>query len=189
MRAVVGFLGAKDVTFVRAEGVALGSEARERAIEAARVALVCSAISFPLLLRHRRIDPHHQVIGARHVRRPDGHAILQQLRQRVGAPGVPVQPSRHQHHAELAAAGQRRLEARPAIVLAAGDVGVFGNHGPALGCREGRLQRGDCSLQSAGVGVAGIPGAQDARGGTPQAARAPLRHEGVQGLCGRRVRR
>ncbi len=36
LRAVFGFLGVKDVTFVRAEGVALGSEARERAIEAAR---------------------------------------------------------------------------------------------------------------------------------------------------------
>jgi FMN-dependent NADH-azoreductase len=36
LRAVFGFLGVNDVTFVRAEGVALGSEARERAIEAAR---------------------------------------------------------------------------------------------------------------------------------------------------------
>jgi FMN-dependent NADH-azoreductase len=36
LRAVFGFLGVKDITFVRAEGVALGSEARERAIEAAR---------------------------------------------------------------------------------------------------------------------------------------------------------
>lgn len=36
LRAVFGFLGVKHVTFVRAEGVALGFKAREQAIEAAR---------------------------------------------------------------------------------------------------------------------------------------------------------
>jgi FMN-dependent NADH-azoreductase len=37
LRAVFGFLGITDITFVRAEGVALGGEAREKAIDAARV--------------------------------------------------------------------------------------------------------------------------------------------------------
>jgi FMN-dependent NADH-azoreductase len=36
LRAVFGFLGITDVTFVHAEGVALGAEAREKAIKAAR---------------------------------------------------------------------------------------------------------------------------------------------------------
>jgi FMN-dependent NADH-azoreductase len=36
LRAVFGFLGITDVTFVHAEGVALGAEAREKAINAAR---------------------------------------------------------------------------------------------------------------------------------------------------------
>jgi FMN-dependent NADH-azoreductase len=36
LRAVFGFFGISDVTFVRAEGVALGTEARDNAIEAAR---------------------------------------------------------------------------------------------------------------------------------------------------------
>jgi FMN-dependent NADH-azoreductase len=36
LRGVFGFLGITDVTFVRAEGVALGTEARDKAIEAAR---------------------------------------------------------------------------------------------------------------------------------------------------------
>jgi FMN-dependent NADH-azoreductase len=36
LRAVFGFFGITDVTFVRAEGVALGTEARDRALEAAR---------------------------------------------------------------------------------------------------------------------------------------------------------
>lgn len=36
LRAVFGFFGITDVTFVRAEGVALGAEARHKAIEAAR---------------------------------------------------------------------------------------------------------------------------------------------------------
>jgi FMN-dependent NADH-azoreductase len=36
LRAVFGFFGITDVAFVRAEGVALGAEAREKAIEAAR---------------------------------------------------------------------------------------------------------------------------------------------------------
>jgi FMN-dependent NADH-azoreductase len=36
LRAVFGFFGITDVTFVHAEGVALGAEARERAINAAR---------------------------------------------------------------------------------------------------------------------------------------------------------
>jgi FMN-dependent NADH-azoreductase len=37
LRAIFGFFGITDITFVRAEGVAMGSEAREKAIEAARV--------------------------------------------------------------------------------------------------------------------------------------------------------
>jgi FMN-dependent NADH-azoreductase len=36
LRAIFGFFGITDVTFVRAEGVALGTDAREKAIEAAR---------------------------------------------------------------------------------------------------------------------------------------------------------
>lgn len=36
LRAVFGFFGITEITFVRAEGVALGAEAREKAIEAAR---------------------------------------------------------------------------------------------------------------------------------------------------------
>lgn len=36
LRGVFGFFGITDVAFVRAEGVALGAEAREKAIEAAR---------------------------------------------------------------------------------------------------------------------------------------------------------
>ena len=36
LRAVFGFFGITDLTFVRAEGVALGTDAREKAIEAAR---------------------------------------------------------------------------------------------------------------------------------------------------------
>jgi FMN-dependent NADH-azoreductase len=36
LRAVFGFFGITDVTFVHAEGVALGAEAREKAIKAAR---------------------------------------------------------------------------------------------------------------------------------------------------------
>jgi FMN-dependent NADH-azoreductase len=36
LRAVFGFFGITDLTFVRAEGVALGSDAREKAIQAAR---------------------------------------------------------------------------------------------------------------------------------------------------------
>lgn len=36
LRAVFGFFGITDITFVRAEGVALGAEARDKAIEAAR---------------------------------------------------------------------------------------------------------------------------------------------------------
>lgn len=36
LRAVFGFFGITDVTFVRAEGVALGTEAREKALKAAR---------------------------------------------------------------------------------------------------------------------------------------------------------
>jgi FMN-dependent NADH-azoreductase len=36
LRAVFGFFGITEVTFVRAEGVALGTEAREKAIDAAR---------------------------------------------------------------------------------------------------------------------------------------------------------
>ena len=39
LRAVFGFLGITDVTLVHAEGVALGPEAREKAIEAAKGAL------------------------------------------------------------------------------------------------------------------------------------------------------
>jgi hypothetical protein len=34
---------------------------------------------FPLL-RHRRLDPQHQLIGSRHVGRTDRGAVLQQLR-------------------------------------------------------------------------------------------------------------
>jgi FMN-dependent NADH-azoreductase len=36
LRALFGFLGITDLTFVRAEGVAMGPEARDKAIEAAR---------------------------------------------------------------------------------------------------------------------------------------------------------
>lgn len=36
LRAVFGFFGITDISFVRAEGVALGTEARDKAIEAAR---------------------------------------------------------------------------------------------------------------------------------------------------------
>ncbi len=36
LRAIFGFFGITDVSFVRAEGVALGTDAREKAIEAAR---------------------------------------------------------------------------------------------------------------------------------------------------------
>ena len=36
LRAVFGFFGITDVTFVRAEGVALGAEARDKALETAR---------------------------------------------------------------------------------------------------------------------------------------------------------
>ena len=36
LRGLFGFLGITDVIFVRAEGVALGAEARQKAIEAAR---------------------------------------------------------------------------------------------------------------------------------------------------------
>ena len=52
----------------------------------------------------RRLDPHHQVIRARHVRRSDRNPILQQLRQRVGAAREPLEPRRDQHCAELPAA-------------------------------------------------------------------------------------
>jgi len=36
LRAVFGFFGVTDISFVRAEGVALGTEVREKAIGAAR---------------------------------------------------------------------------------------------------------------------------------------------------------
>jgi FMN-dependent NADH-azoreductase len=36
LRTLFGFLGIKDITFVRAEGVALGTEARKKAIDAAK---------------------------------------------------------------------------------------------------------------------------------------------------------
>jgi FMN-dependent NADH-azoreductase len=36
LRAVFGFLGIKDVTFIRAEGIGLGEEQRARSIEAAK---------------------------------------------------------------------------------------------------------------------------------------------------------
>ena len=85
-----------------------------------------------LLLRHGGVDPHHQVIGAGHIRRSYRVAILQQLRQRVGAAGDPIEPGRHQHRSQLSAAGERRLEARPVVVLAAGDVAVLGDQRPTL---------------------------------------------------------
>jgi hypothetical protein len=34
-----------------------------------------------LLLRHRRVAPHHQIVGAWHVGGADGKAILKQLRR------------------------------------------------------------------------------------------------------------
>lgn len=95
------------------------------------------ADQLPLLLRHRRIDPQHQLVGTGHVRSPQRVAFLQQLRQRVGTAGDAIQPGGNQGGAELAAAAQRRLEARPAVVLAAGDVGELADQDPALAGDEG----------------------------------------------------
>ena len=39
LRALLGFIGITDVTFIRAEKLAIGPEAREQAIEAARHAI------------------------------------------------------------------------------------------------------------------------------------------------------
>ena len=64
-------------------------------------------------------------------------AVLQQLRQRVRAPRDPVQPRRRQHRARLTAPCQRRQKARPAVVLAAGDVGELRYQRPTLGRHEG----------------------------------------------------
>jgi len=44
-RDLFGFLGVLDLTFVRAEGVAMGDEARQRAIEAARGKAILLAAS------------------------------------------------------------------------------------------------------------------------------------------------
>jgi hypothetical protein len=75
----------------------------------------------PLLLHHGGVDPHHQVIGTRHARRPDRVTLLQQLRQRVGTAGDTVQPGGDKRRIRLPAAHQHRREARAAIVLATGD--------------------------------------------------------------------
>jgi FMN-dependent NADH-azoreductase len=40
LRALFGFLGVTDITFIRAEGVAMGPDARERAIAAAKAAAI-----------------------------------------------------------------------------------------------------------------------------------------------------
>lgn len=90
-----------------------------------------------LLLRHRRVDPQHQIVRAGHVRGADRDAILQQLRQRVRPARDPIQPRCNQHRAQLPAAGQRCLKARPPVVLAGGDVGEFRHQRPALRSDEG----------------------------------------------------
>ena len=55
----------------------------------------------------------------------------------LGAAGDAIKPRGHQHGAQLAAPRQGGLEAWPAVILAAGDVGVLGHQGPALGGHEG----------------------------------------------------
>ena len=65
-----------------------------RALAAASAALV-RADQLALLLRHRRIDPHHQVIGTPHVGGADRDAILQQLRLRVRPARDPIEACRH----------------------------------------------------------------------------------------------
>jgi hypothetical protein len=86
-----------------------------------------------LLLRHSGVNPHYQVIDARHVGGLDLIALFQQAGEGVGAAGDPVEPGRDQYGTQLPATDQRCQEARPAVVLAAGHVGVFGNQRPALG--------------------------------------------------------
>ena len=60
-----------------------------------------------LLLSHGGVDPHHQIIGARHVGSADREPVLQKLRQRVGAAGDPVQPSRHKDGTQLSIGKQK----------------------------------------------------------------------------------
>lgn len=79
-----------------------------------------------LLLSQRCVKRHYRARTG-HVARPDGDAFLQQPRQRVGTPGDPIQPCGYQHCPELPAAGQRRLEPWPAVVLARGDILVLGD--------------------------------------------------------------
>lgn len=99
------------------------------------------ADQFPLLLRYRRVDPHHQVVRGGHVDGPDRVALLQQPRQRMRAPGDPVEARGDQHRAQLPAPRQRRLEPRTPVVLARGDVGEFRHQGPPLRRGEGAHAR------------------------------------------------
>jgi hypothetical protein len=101
---------------------------------------------FPLSLRHGGVDPHHQVIRAGHVGRPNLIAILQQPGERVSSAGNPIEPRRRQHRAELPAARKRRLEARPVAVLAAGNVAVLRDQGPTLGLALGFGKGADAGL-------------------------------------------
>lgn len=55
----------------------------------------------------------------------------------VGASSDAIDPLCHHHGIRLSTAGQRRLEARPAVVLAGGDVGILRYQRPALYCDEG----------------------------------------------------
>jgi len=87
--------------------------------------------------RHGSADAHHQIIRPRLVRGTDGDAILQELREGVGAAGDSVQPGGDQDRAQLPASSQGCLEARPAIALTAGDVGKFTDRGPAPGGDKG----------------------------------------------------
>ncbi len=113
------------------------STARRRAWTAAAV-LRPSADRVALVAAQRRptclggLDAHHQVIGTWHVGRPDLIALLQQPGEGMGTAGDAVEPRGDQDRPELAAAGWRRLEARSAIVLAAGGIGVFSDQRPAL---------------------------------------------------------
>ena len=82
----------------------------------------CSlADQLPLFLRHGRVDPHHQVVCARHVSRSNRIAVLQQLRERVSPTSDPIQAGCGQHGPELPASKQCSLEPRSSIILAAGN--------------------------------------------------------------------
>ena len=62
----------------------VGSPVAPRAFSPARAASAAALTDqFTPILRHRRVDPHRKVVGARDIGRWDRVAVLQQLRQRA----------------------------------------------------------------------------------------------------------